>query len=379
LKVEIPLSAPDINQEEIDAIVDVLRSGRLSLGRKLEEFESGVAAYSGAAYAVGVSSGTAALHLAIRALGLEEGDEVILPSFSFIAAANVLRYERISPVFVDIDSRTLNLNVSRIEEAITSRTRAILVVHTFGVPAAMYEIMDIARRRGLIVIEDACEALGAQLGGKKVGTFGDVGVFAFYPNKQITTAEGGVLITENPQIATRVRSLRNHGRAASGEQSEHAEIGYNYRLSELHCALGVEQLKRIEKILLVRENVARGYHQRLKQSSGIETPLLEFPGGRISWFVYAVRLADCSTVQRDEVIRKLALLGIQTGRYFAPIHLQPAYRDLPPPRTPLSITESVAGRTIALPFFNRLTNSQLDAICDALRACVELVTRNLSL
>jgi perosamine synthetase len=370
LKVEIPLSAPDINQEEIDAVVGVLRSGRLSLGRKLEEFESGVAAYSGAAYAVGVSSGTAALHLAIRALGLGEGDEVILPSFTFIAAANVLCYERISPVFVDIDSRTLNLDVSRIEEAITSRTRAILVVHTFGVPAAMYEIMDIARRRGLIVIEDACEALGAQLGGKKVGTFGDVGVFAFYPNKQITTAEGGILVTQNSAIATRVKSLRNQGRVAGADRCEHTELGYNYRLSELHCALGVEQLKRIEAILQIRETIARGYHRRLAQISSIEKPLLELPGGRISWFVYAVRLSNCSTVQRDEVMRKLALLGIQTGRYFAPIHLQPAYRDLPPPRTPLSITESVAGRTIALPFFNRVTESQLDIVCEALRGLV---------
>jgi perosamine synthetase len=370
LKVEIPLSAPDINQEEIDAVVAVLRSDRLSLGRKLKEFESGMAAYCEAAYAVGVSSGTAALHLAIRALSLEEGDEVILPSFTFIAAANALRYERVIPVFVDIDSRSLNLDVSRIEEAITRRTRAILVVHTFGVPAAMYEIMDIARRRGLIVIEDACEALGAQLGGKKVGTFGDVGVFAFYANKQITTAEGGMLITQNSAIATRVRSLRNQGRVVGAERWEHTELGYNYRLSELHCALGVEQLKRIETILQIREAIAIGYHRRLAQIASIENPLLELPDGRISWFVYVVRLANLCTAQRDDVIRKLALLGIQTGRYFPPIHLQLAYRDLPPPRVPLPITESVAGRTIALPFFNRVKDSQLDSVCEALRGLV---------
>jgi perosamine synthetase len=229
----------------VDAWTGGLRSGRLSLGRKLEEFESAVAAYCGAAFAAAVSSGTAALHLAIRALDIKEGDEVILPSFAFIAAANVLRYERVSPVFVDIDSRTLNLDVKRIEEAITSRTRPILVVHTFGVPAAMYEIMEIARRRGLLVVEDACEALGAQLGGKKVGTFGDIGVFSFYPNKQITTAEGGVLVTQNPAIAARVRSLRNQGRSASAERFEHTELGYNYRLSELHCAWrGVTQQHR---------------------------------------------------------------------------------------------------------------------------------------
>lgn len=372
----IPLSAPDIEQAEIDAIVEVLRSRRLSGGAKLQEFEEAMADYTGTAHAVAVSSGTAALHLAIRALKIREGDEVILPSFTFIAAANVLRYERITPVFVDIDPRSLNLDASRIEEAVTPRTRAILAVHTFGVPAAMAELLEIARRRGLLVIEDACEALGAEWGGQKVGTLGDAGVFGFYPNKQITTAEGGMLVTPNGEIAERARMLRNQGRSPAADSYEYVEVGYNYRLSELHCALGVEQLKRVDTILWGREAIATAYQQRLiRLTSGefpkLELPILELSGGRISWFAFVVRLAEgCTAEKRDNVVRELAQRGIEAGRYFAPIHLQPAYRDLLPLRAPLPIAESVAARTIALPFFNRITDSQLNQVCTALQELV---------
>jgi perosamine synthetase len=364
--MKIPLSSPDITPAEIDAVVAVLRSGRLSLGEKLEEFEAAFAGYIGVPHAAAVSSGTTALHLAIRALGIGEGDEVILPSFTFVAAGNALRYERAMPVFMDIDPNTLNLDPTRIEGAITPRTRAILVVHTFGVPAEMNRVLEIARRRGLLVIEDACEALGAESGGKKTGTLGDAGVFGFYPNKQITTAEGGMLVTENADIAARIRSLRNHGRSPSGTGSEHKELGYNYRLSELHCALGIEQLKRVKSILRRRESVALGYHRRLQKFTALQLPLREIPGGRISWFVYVVRLPQGTTAkQREELIRRLASRGIETGRYFAPIHQQPAYDDVPVPM-PLTITESLAGRTLALPFFNSITDSQLDEVCGAL-------------
>jgi perosamine synthetase len=362
----IPLSAPDIEQAEIDAVVEVLRSGRLSLGRRMEEFEAAMTGYTGAAHAVAVSSGTAGLHLAIRALGISEGDEVILPSFTFIAAANALRYERAKPVFVDIDPHTLNLDPKRIEEAITRRTRAILAVHTFGVPAAMDEILEIAVSRGLFVIEDACEALGAELAGKKVGTLGDAGVFGFYPNKQITTAEGGVVVTSKLEIATRVRSLRNHGREPAAEPREYKEVGYNYRLSELHCALGVEQLKRIETILLGREAIAAAYHERLGKLEKIEPPMLDVPGGRVSWFVFVVRLKQSDGKRRDEIVRELARRGIEAGRYFPAIHLQPMYRDATTERKSLPITESVAARTIALPFFNRITDRQLTVVCEAI-------------
>jgi perosamine synthetase len=362
----IPLSAPDIEQPEIDAVVEVLRSGRLSLGRRMEEFEAGMAAYTGTAHAVAVSSGTAGLHLAIRALGISEGDEVILPSFTFIAAANALRYERAKPVFVDIDPNSLNLDPKRIEEAIKPRTRAILAVHTFGVPAAMGEILEIASRHGLLVIEDACEALGAELTGKKVGTFGDAGVYGFYPNKQITTAEGGVVVTNKPEVAARVRTLRNHGREPAAEPHEYKEVGYNYRLSELHCALGVEQLKRIETILLGREAIAAAYHQRLGKLEKIELPMLDVPGGRVSWFVFVVRLKQSDGKRRDEIVRELARRGIEAGRYFPAIHLQRAYRDATTERTSLPVTESVAARTIALPFFNRITDRELTVVCEAI-------------
>jgi perosamine synthetase len=366
LNIEIPLSSPDLTQAEIDAVTNVLRSGRLSLGEKLSDFESAFASYTGAPHAVAVSSGTAALHLAIRALGIGEGDEVILPSFAFIAVANAVRYERAVPVFVDIDPHTLNLDPDRIEEAITPHTRAILVVHTFGVPAAMDRIMHIARRHGLYVIEDACEALGAELHGRKVGTFGDIAVFGFYPNKQITTAEGGMALTANTNIADCIRSLRNHGRPTAGQLFQHSEIGYNYRLSELHCALGIQQLKRVEEILKVREVVAHRYHERLVALTSLRLPILEIPGSRISWFVYVLRLAESANPTLcDTIADTLAARGIATGRYFPPIHRQPAYRDLPN-RVPLPITESVAARTLALPFFNRITDEQLEAVCAAL-------------
>jgi perosamine synthetase len=366
--MRIPLSSPDIGQAEIDAVVGVLKSGRLSLGQKLEEFETAFAAYTGAAHAVAVSSGTAALHLAIRALRIGEGDEVIVPSFAFIAVANALRYERAMPIFAEIDPRTLNLDPARIEQAITPRTRAIVVVHTFGVPAAMPEILEVVRRRGLFVIEDTCEALGAQLGGKKTGTFGDIGVFGFYPNKQITSAEGGIAVTQSPEIAARMRSLRNHGRVVTTEGFEYGEVGYNYRLSELHCALGVEQLKRVETILRSRSAVASGYQKRLESFSALQLPVQEMSGGRISWFVYVLRLPEGTTAsQREGIIRRLAERGIEVGRYFAPIHLQPAFRGAAFLRGPLPITESVGGRTLALPFFTRLSDAQLDGVCEALR------------
>jgi perosamine synthetase len=370
--MRIPLSFPDITQAEIDAVADVLRGGRLSHGPKQEEFEAAFAAYTSSAHAVAVSSGTAALHVAIRALGIGEGDEVIVPSFAFIAVANVLRYERAIPVFNEIDPITLNLNPGRIEEAITPKTRAILAVHTFGVPASMDKILQIARQHGLFVVEDACEALGTELGGSKAGTFGDIGVFGFYPNKQITTGEGGMAVTQSPEIAARMRSLRNHGRAAPRKDFDFGEVGYNYRLSELHCALGVEQLRRVEAILILRAGIARGYQRRLGSISGLQLPVREVAGGRISWFVYVVRLPEGTTArQREAILQKLTRRGIETGRYFMPIHLQPAFRAPEFVRAALPITESVGERTLALPFFTKLTEGQMDEVSEALKEALE--------
>lgn len=363
--MRIPLSAPDITEAEISAVTEVLRSGRLSLGPQLEAFESAVARYNNAKHAVAVSSGTAGLHLVIRALNLQEGDEVILPSFTFIAAANVLRYERITPVFVDIDTVTLNLDPGLVEQAVTPHTRAILAVHNFGVPADVQSLAEIARQRNLLFIEDACEALGAEWRGKKVGSIGEAGVFAFYPNKQITTGEGGLVVTKNPGLAARVRSLRNHGRSDTGDWLQHAEVGYNYRLSELHAALGLAQMRRLEEILRRRAAIAQKYAERLAQSDALLLPPLELPDRRISWFVYVVRLLENYTrCDRERIIEGMAAKGIACGRYFAPIHLQPAYRDAP--HGPLPITEAISERTIALPFFNSITDSQLDEVCETL-------------
>jgi len=365
--MKIPLSAPDITDAEIAAVTQVLRSGRLSLGPQLDAFESAIAQYTGTQHAVGVSSGTAGLHLAIRALGLKEGDEVILPSFTFIAAANVLRYERITPVFVDIDHLELNLDANLVEEAITPRTRALLAVHTFGRPAEMHRLQSIAQRQNLFLIEDACEALGAEYRGKKIGAFGDVAVFAFYPNKQITTAEGGMVVTQNSELASRVRSLRNHGRSNSGDWLQHAEVGYNYRLSELHAALGLAQMRRIDSILARRGEIALAYNKRLQSESALITPLVSHHYKTISWFVYVVRLRDeVDPAHRERIVQAMAAKGIACGRYFPPIHLQPAYVGLP--HRPLPISELAGARTIALPFFNQITDSQLDEVAETLRS-----------
>ncbi|HTW44005.1 MAG TPA: DegT/DnrJ/EryC1/StrS family aminotransferase [Acidobacteriaceae bacterium] len=362
--MNIPLSAPDITDAEIDAVTAVLRTSRLSLGPKLTEFESAFAQYIGTPHAIAVSSGTAGLHLCIRALSLGPSDEVIVPSFTFIAAANAIRYERATPVFVDIDPVTLNATPELIEAAITPRTRAILAVHTFGVPADMPAILDIARRHNLPVIEDACEAIGASLHNRRVGSFGDAAVFAFYPNKQITTGEGGMVVTSNAEFAEHIRALRNQGRYPSDDWLQHSELGFNYRLSELACALGLAQLQRIDSILAARAEVARRYRERL-----VNLPLalqpLEISNATISWFVYVVRLHDrYSQPQRDALLRVLTHHGIGCARYFAPIHLQPAYFDWRDVRLP--VTEAVSARTLALPFFNRLTAEQQDYVCGTL-------------
>ena len=361
--MKIPLSAPDITEAEIEAVSAVLRTSRLSLGPKLEEFEQAMEQYIGVPHAVGVSSGTAGLHLCIRALDIGEDDEVILPSFTFIAAANAIRYERATPVFVDIEPATLNLDAAKIEAAISPRTRAIIVVHTFGIPADMQAILEIAERHHLLVIEDACEAVGAEYQGRPVGSFGDAAVFAFYPNKQITTGEGGMIVTRSETLAKRMRALRNQGRLEGDDWLQHSELGYNYRLSEINCALGIEQLKRIEKILATRASIAWGYHERLREEPLILPPL-ELPQSRISWFVYVVRLLpDFNRSQRDAMLQSLTGQGIGCARYFAPIHLQPAYAEWK--NVNLRVTESEAARTIALPFFNRLTREQQDHVCEA--------------
>jgi len=372
--MRIPLSSPDITDREIDAVTRVLRTRQLSLGPKLVEFENAVAAYTGAAHAVAVNSGTSGLHLCMRALGISDGDEVIVPSFSFIAVANAVRFERAIPVFVDIDAETLNLDPARIEAAITPKTRAILAVHTFGYPADLTSIFNIARKHDLRVIEDACEAIGADYEGRKVGPLADAGVFAFYPNKQITTGEGGVIVTQNPQIAALARSQRNQGRTDPGEWLEHGEMGFNYRISDINCALGIEQLKRIETILTKREAVAREYRQRLRTNPDLKLPLHELPNGRISWFVYVVRLGERFTQkQRDWIWKEMGSRGIGCGRYFAPIHWQPAYKNFKGVRHALPNTEWSGTHSLALPFFNNLKPAEIEEVCATLQELMRIV------
>jgi perosamine synthetase len=369
--MRIPLSAPDVTEAELEAVNSVLRTPQLSLGPKLEEFEQAMASHVGTAHAVAVNSGTSGLHLCMRALGISEGDEVIVPSFTFIAVANAARYVGATPVFVDIEPRTLNLDPAKIEEAITPRTRAIVVVHTFGCPAALAEILEIAGRRRLFVIEDACEALGAEYEGRKVGSLGDAGVFGFYPNKQITTGEGGVIVTNDPRLAALTRKLRNQGRGSTGDWFEHEELGYNYRIAELNCALGIEQLKRIAAILERREAVAREYQRRLEGHPDLELPPIALARRRISWFVYVVRLRGrCAPAHRGKILETMGARGIACGRYFAPIHLQPAYRTQPHRCMDLTQTEFIAPRTLALPFFNRITDAQIEEVCRALHEVI---------
>lgn len=362
--MRIPLSAPDITEAEIEAVAEVLRGRQLSLGPKLAEFERVIGDYVGARHAIAVNSGTSALHLCVRGLGITDGDEVIVPSFTFVAAANAVKYQRAVPVFVDIDPVSLNLDPARVEAAITPLTKAIIAVHTFGVPAEIDAILDIAKRRNLFVIEDACEALGAEFRGRRVGALGDAGVFGFYPNKQITTGEGGVVVTSHDELAKRARALRNQGRCEG--EAAHRELGYNYRLSDINCALGIGQMARLEEILARREEVARKYDERLRPVPGLVLPPLSLPSRKISWFVYVVRLADeSSTADRDAVAMELHRTGIGVGKYFVPIHQQPAYRDCEV-RHPLAVTEQVAERTLALPFFNRITDAEIDEVCERL-------------
>ena len=371
----IPLSAPDITQLEIDAVTAVLHTPHLSLGPELAAFEAAFAAYHAVPHAVAVSSGTAGLHLALLTLNIGEGDEVIIPSFTFIAVANAVLQVRATPVFAEIDPITLNLDPQAVECAITHRTRAILIVHTFGVPADIVAFQTLAARHNLFLIEDACESIGAEFGqppnAHRTGSFGHLAVFGFYPNKQITTGEGGAVLAHDPAHADRLRSLRNQGRqSTAGDWLDHAEPGYNYRLSEIACALGRIQLSRIEEILALRHTVAERYQQLLRHIPGLELPPLTLPSRRISWFVYVVRLPH--SVNRDHVQDTLNQRGIATGRYFAPIHLQPAWLAQPSAAVSLPLTESIARRTLALPFFNRITLDQQQHVAEALHQVVAL-------
>ena len=366
--MKVPLSSPDITSKEIEAVTAVLETRHLALGPKMVEFEEKMAALAGRNFGIAVNSGTSGLHLLVRALGIGPGDEVITTSFSFVASANCALFEGARPVFVDIDPQTLNLDPALIGAAITPRTKAILPIHAFGQPAAMEPILAIAQRHGLKVIEDACEAIGARYRGRPAGSFGDGSVFAFYPNKQITTGEGGVILTDEKEIATLCRSMRNQGRGEGGGWLDHVRLGYNYRLDELSCALGLAQLERLPEILARRAAVAEEYNRRLATLPGVTIPSISAEV-EMSWFVYVIRLDE--QIDRDRVLELMGARGVQCRPYFNPIHLQGYYRrefgfkegDLP-------ITERVGRSVLALPFFTRLQGEQIAYVVESLKEAI---------
>jgi perosamine synthetase len=367
--MQVPMSRPDITQAEIEAVNRVLRTPFLSIGPEIARFEEATVAYTRTPYAVGVNSGTSGLHLCVIAAGIKDGDEVITPSFSFVASANCVLYERGKPVFVDIDPLTGNVDPAAIASAVTERTKAILPVHAFGQPVDMDPILDVARRHGLYVIEDACEAIGAEYKGRQIGTLSDAAVFAFYPNKQMTTGEGGMIVTNRELWANLFRSLRNQGRDVFDAWLNHTRLGYNYRLDELSAALGVAQLQRLDELLAKRERIAGWYNERIDGIRGIEKPYIAPTTTRMSWFVYVVRCAD--GVHRDHLMQHLAEQSIPSRPYFTPIHLQPFYQEqFGWRRGDLPRTERAGDTFLALPFSSVMTEAQVDYVCEHLRAYV---------
>jgi len=369
--MRIPLSHPDITQREIDAVTDVLLSGTLSIGPKVEEFERKVAALTGRRHGIAVSSGTAGLHCCMVAAGIHPGDEVLTTPFSFVASANCILFVDAKPVFADIDPLTLNVDLDKLEAAITPRCRAIVAVETFGHPGGMVELERLAARHGLILIEDACEGFGGFAGRRPIGSFGLASVFGFYPNKQITTGEGGMIVTDDDAFAAHCRALRNQGREGMAWLA-HQRLGYNYRLNELSAALGVVQVDRLAEILEARRRVAQEYIERLMTNRYLILPTLG-EQDQLSWFVFVVRLNDLfDPGDRDEVMLQLRAEGIGCNNYFPPIHLQPYMREKFGFRDgDFPVCEHVAAKTLALPFGAKLTSREIATVCSRLEAILE--------
>ncbi len=385
------MSSPDITNLEREAVAAVMQTSRLSMGPEVEAFEAAVSRYVGIKHAIAVSSGTAGLHLAVRALGITDGDWVITTPFSFAASTNVLLYERAIPVFVDVNPDTGNINTDLMAAAAadliaggkkasrwlprqgkepTGILRALLPVDVFGQTADYDSIQAISAEHDLRVIEDSCEALGAQYKGRQAGTLGDVGVFAFYPNKQITTAEGAMAVTDRDDAAELIRALRNQGRAPGDKWLDHTHLGYNYRLDEMSAALGRVQMSRLDELLQKRDRVAAWYEDRLAEIPGVELLHITPTTSRMSWFVFVVRLED--GIDRKRVAEQLDAQGIPTRPYFTPIHLQRYMTDrfgYQPGDYP--VTEDLSRRSLALPFSSILSEIQVERVCDCLRRALE--------
>jgi perosamine synthetase len=383
----VPMSSPDITDAERQAVMSVLETPILSIGPQVEAFEETVRNFSGSQQAIAVSSGTAGLHLCVRAAGIGPAHAVITTPFSFVASANVLLYEQAVPVFVDVDPLTGNIDPFLVEQAASDlmeggsaatrwlprrgaekspHLKAILAVDVFGQPADLDPLRQTASRYGLDLIEDACEALGAEYKGRMAGTLGDSGVFAFYPNKQITTGEGGVIVTSHDQAARMMRAMRNQGRAPGDTWLQHTYLGYNYRMDELSAALGVVQMGRIQSLIDKRSQVAAWYQERLVEITGVEAPALAPTTTRVSWFVYVIRLGR--GLERGGVAQRLAERGIPVRPYFLPIHLQPymveRFGYLP---GDFPVTEDLGERGLALPFSGKMTEDQVEQVCRALQ------------
>jgi perosamine synthetase len=363
---QVRLSSPWLDEREHELIGEVLRSGRLSLGPTIDRFEEAFAEAVGAPYAAAVSSGTAGLHLLCVAAGIGPGDEVVTSPYSFVASANCAIYEGATPVFADIDRRTLNLDPAAVEAAVTGRTRAVIAVDIYGYPCELDELRAICERRGLLLLEDACEALGARYKGRPVGSHGPSAVFAFYPNKQITTGEGGIVTTHSEQEWRLLRSLRNQGRADAGGWLEHARLGFNYRLDDVRAAIGLGQLEKLDEILEARAAVAARYADLLGDIEGLELPFEDDVDHERSWFVYVVTLP--AGIDREAVIAALEERGIQTARYLPCIHLQLYMQERFGFRVGLCpVAEEMSARTLALPFHARLDEDDQVYVAAALR------------
>lgn len=364
-KTQIPLSLPSVNENDVEAVLGVLRTPTLSMGPQVAAFERAVGRYVGCAEAVAVNSGTSGLHLCLAAEGIGPGDEVVTTPFSFVASANCALYQGARPVFADIDPLTLNIDPEKAEAAVTPKTRALLPVDVFGQPAPVEALRDVAERRGLVLFQDACEAIGAERHGRRVGTQAKAAVFAFYPNKQMTTGEGGMVVTNDTAFARVIRSMSNQGRDDAGTWMNHVRLGYNYRLDEMSAALGCSQLARLDEIIDRRARVAAGYAERLGGVEGLRLPYVAPETTRMSWFVYVIRLDP--KVDRPALIAALEADGVPTRPYFIPIHLQPLYRERFGYRPgDFPVTERVARATLALPFFSDMTEIQIDYVCDRL-------------
>jgi perosamine synthetase len=365
----IPLSRPYVDERDEELVVDVLRSGRLSLGPAIERFEELFAEQVGAPYAAAVSSGTGGLHMLCHIAGVGEGDEVITSPVSFVATANCFIFEGGRPVFADVDRDTLNLDPAAVEAAITERTKGIVVVDMFGYPCELDELRAIAERHGLWLIDDSCEALGAEYKGGAIGSHGVSGAFGFYPNKQITTGEGGMVTTHSEEEWELLKSLRNQGRSYDSRWFHHVRLGFNYRITDLQAALGIGQLEKLDRLLAMRSDAAARYGGLLADVDGVEAPLADDANHRRSWFVYVVKLAQ--GIDRDGVLEGLAAQGVEAGLYVPAVHLQPYMRERYGfTEGTCPVAEDACSRTLALPFFPQLQAEDQERVASALRDAV---------